>query len=74
MKFPIKNAFWVYIHQGDTSWFALMCNNIFISPFTEDGVDDNEYIIYQILPDMIIIPLSADIIQGVHELLNMQLA
>ena len=72
MKFQIKNAFWVYITHSSISWIALMCNNVFISPFTEDGVANNDYIIYQIIPGMQIIPLSANMIQGIRNLMDMR--
>lgn len=72
MKFPTNNASWVFITHSSISWIALMRDNVFISPFTDDGVADNEYIVYQIIPGMQIMPLSADAIQGVRNLLNMR--
>jgi hypothetical protein len=71
MKFSTKNASWVYITHSSISWIALMNNNVFISPFTEDGVANNEYIVYKIIPGMLIMPLSADAIQEVHNLMDM---
>jgi len=71
MKFPTKNASWVFIKHSGISWIALLHKDVFISPFTEDGVANNEYVIYKIIPGMQIMPLSTDNIQSVFNLLNM---